>query len=112
MNRRPTRAHRRLLDVPDEDPLSGMANLFDTGMVFAVALMIALVSAYRIPQELAADGGAPALEVLAREGVLIERFRVSKDIRGGEGERLGTAYRLKSGEVVYVPEPEAGARRQ
>jgi hypothetical protein len=23
---------------------------------------------------------------------------------GGEGEKLGTAYRLKSGEVVYVPE--------
>lgn len=22
----------------------------------------------------------------------------------GEGERLGTAYRLKSGKVVYVPE--------
>ncbi|MFQ6043494.1 MAG: DUF2149 domain-containing protein, partial [Candidatus Poribacteria bacterium] len=27
---------------------------------------------------------------------------------GGEGVKLGTAYRLKSGEVVYVPETSSG----
>ena len=33
------------------------------------------------------------------------RFRRSRDKKlGGEGERLGTAYRLKNGQVVYVPE--------
>ena len=32
----------------DDDPLSGMANLFDVAMVFAVALMVALVSRYQM----------------------------------------------------------------
>ena len=33
----------------DADPLAGMANLFDVAMVFAVALMVALVSYLRVP---------------------------------------------------------------
>ena len=112
--RKSARAHRRLLNLADEDPLSGMANLFDTGMVFAVAILLSLVGSSQIPKPLSAEGqsaairksGTPALEVLRRKGTMIERFRVSEEILGGEGERLGTAYRLKSGEVVYVPDAE------
>jgi len=32
----------------------------------------------------------------------------TKDPLSGEGARLGVAYRLKSGEVVYVPDRGAG----
>lgn len=108
------RAHRRLLELGDEDPLSGMANLFDTGMVFSVALMVSLVSAYKIPELLNPDAevtvllnpGTPAMEIIHRKGVEIEHFRASEQFKGGDGERLGTAYRLESGEVVYVPDGE------
>ena len=34
----------------------------------------------------------------------LPHYRVSRDELSGEGTRLGTAYRLKSGEVVYVPD--------
>jgi hypothetical protein len=34
----------------------------------------------------------------------IRRYRMSHRSLRGEGERLGTAYRLKNGEVIYVPD--------
>lgn len=40
---------RRLLNKDeDNDPMSVVSNLFDVAMVFAVALMVALVSRYKI----------------------------------------------------------------
>ena len=35
-------------EIAEEDPLSGIANLFDVSVVFIVGLMITLFSVYRI----------------------------------------------------------------
>lgn len=67
-----------------------MANLFDAGMVFAVALLVAML-------------GRSNGERVVKQREELERFRASDSLLGGDGERLGTAYRLKSGEIVYVP---------
>lgn len=107
-------AHRRLLDEQEgDDPLSSVANLFDVAMVFAVALMMALtIRLQSLPAALMPDAevtaikepGSPVMEILHRKGVELERYRISEQTFGGDGEKLGTAYRLKTGEVVYVPE--------
>lgn len=81
-------------------------------MVFAVALLLALVTHFRLPELLSGkqditilnDPGKPNMEVFRRKGEKLTHYRVSKESLGGEGEKLGTAYRLKFGEVVYVPE--------
>ena len=39
-----TRTFRRPFQEADTDPLEGMVNLFDVAMVFAMALMVAVVS--------------------------------------------------------------------
>ncbi|MCC6573378.1 MAG: DUF2149 domain-containing protein [Planctomycetes bacterium] len=96
----------------DDDPLSGMANMFDLGMVFSVALLVAMVSAYSLPELLSGkqdmtlikNPGTAEMEIIKKQGMTIKRLRISEKEIGGEGERLGTAYRLKSGEVVYIPE--------
>jgi hypothetical protein len=47
------RRYRRtglLHDEEERNPLEGVANLFDTAMVFAVALMLALVMSYQMPE--------------------------------------------------------------
>ncbi|MFW5894115.1 MAG: DUF2149 domain-containing protein [Verrucomicrobiota bacterium] len=44
------------------------------------------------------------MEIIRKKGRKLERYRVSTKQLGGEGEKLGTAYRLKSDEVVYIPE--------
>ncbi|MCD4816076.1 MAG: DUF2149 domain-containing protein, partial [Methanosarcinales archaeon] len=38
-----------LADETESNPLTGVANLFDVAMVFAVALLIALVMSYHLP---------------------------------------------------------------
>lgn len=82
-----------------------MVNLFDIWMVFAVALLLALVEAGVIRQA----GAKDSLERVAAEKVPVNEMRVTQDQLTGEGQRLGTAYRLTSGEIVYVPDPR-GAR--
>jgi len=105
-------AHRRLLASHDDDPLTSVANLFDVAMVFAVALLLALVTHFHLPEFLSGQAdvtvlknpGKPNMEIIRRKGKKLEHYRMSMQTLGGEGERLGTAYRLKTGEVVYVPD--------
>jgi hypothetical protein len=106
----------RHLETEDDDPLQGMANLFDLGMVFALGFLLALVAYVGLPElverqdmTLVKNPGTPEMEIIRKEGTKVEHYRVSRDSLGGEGEKLGTAYRLKSGEVIYVPEDEAPA---
>lgn len=73
-------------------------------MVFAVAVLLAFVHAGGLasspPQtSLASDSTAPRPEQAKPIPM-----RLSTQQLTGQGERLGTAYRLQSGEVVYVPD--------
>lgn len=45
----------------------------------------------------------PSMEIVVRDGERLEHYRVSENELQGQGERLGIAYRLENGEVVYVP---------
>jgi len=101
-----------LLDQESEhNPLSGVANLFDVAMVFAVALLIALVMSYHLPEMLDSDAtltivknpGQPGMKIIIKDGTTIEVMNMTDKIAGGSGEELGTAYRLANGKVVYVP---------
>lgn len=101
---------RRLGDT-DTDPLQGVANLFDLGIVFALAFMVALISHIGLPEllnceetTLIKNPGTKQMEIIHKKGRKLEHYKISDKQLGGEGERLGTAYRLKTGEVVYVPE--------
>jgi hypothetical protein len=108
-----TRRRRILVDQePLEDPISGVANLFDASIVFIVSMMIALFMAYNMidlinPQsevtitKKSADGN---IEIITRKGAEIKAQRVTDKALSGQGQRLGTAYRLNDGRVVYVPE--------
>ena len=109
-----SRRYRRLLDIADDDPLGTVANLFDVAMVFAVALILAMFTALSVPELLASkediaivkNPGKANMEIILKKGVKIDRFRMTQEQIGGSGQRLGVAYRLPTGEVVYVPEKE------
>jgi hypothetical protein len=99
-----------------DDPLEGMANLFDVAMVFALALMVALVSRYQMTEMLTAEDftmvknpGQANMEIITKKGSEITRYAAgdsTSDSRG-RGRRVGVAYQLESGEIVYVPESAA-----
>jgi hypothetical protein len=84
----------------EDDPTAGLVNLFDVWMIFAVALLLALVAA-GVVRKPAAEAAASAGAAPVR-GQTVERIRLSPGRLSGEGERLGVAYRLKSGEIVYI----------
>jgi hypothetical protein len=99
-------------DEPLEDPISGVANLFDVSVVFIVSMMIALFMAYNMLDMMdpksemtimkkSADG---RVEIVTKKGKEIKVQKVTDKRLSGEGERLGTAYKLKDGKVIYVPE--------
>ena len=96
----------------EEDPLTGVANLFDAAMVFAVALLVAVLMAHSMPELLDPDAsftmvknpGEPDMQIIIKDLDKIEVMNVTDSSAGGQGEKMGTAYRLKTGEMIYVPE--------
>lgn len=98
----------------DDDPLAGIANLFDVSVAFIVALLIALFSLFSAGSMLdpasnvtlvkQADNGS--LEIITKKGAEISVQKVTDRSLSGQGTRLGTAYQLANGQVVYVPEGE------
>lgn len=109
-----SRRHRAWQNTGEDDPLSGMANLFDVAMVFAVALMVALVMHLQVTEMLTEDEvtlvknpGQENMEIIVKKGNEIERYKASGERGEGKGRRVGVAYQLESGEVIYVPESGA-----
>jgi len=106
---------RRLLNKDeDNDPMSVVSNLFDVAMVFAVALMVALVSRYNMTEMFSQEDftmvknpGKENMEIITKEGEKINRYTPSEDQDSKEGKRgkkVGIAYELDNGEIIYVPE--------
>jgi len=116
--RRPVRFARRRDDESwQEDPLSGVANLFDISLAFIVAMVVALYSMMGAPSLLDPDSSwtmtrtdaQGRMEIVRKDGKQIRVEKVSDRKLSGNGDRLGVAYRLPGGKVVYVPEAEVAA---
>lgn len=97
----------------DNDPMSVVSNLFDVAMVFAVALMVALVSRYNMTEMFSQEDftmvknpGKENMEIITKEGEKINRYTPSEDNSdsSSKGRRVGTAYELENGDIIYVPE--------
>lgn len=104
-------------EIPEEDPLAGVANLFDVSIVFIVGLMITLFSVYNMGDLVNPDSEVTMVktnadgqqEIIVKKGQTIKAYKLSGQTGTGDGTKLGTAYRLANGQVIYVPDGEAGA---
>ena len=98
----------------DNDPMSVVGNLFDVAMVFAVALMVALVARFNMTEMFSKEDftmvknpGTEKMEIITKKGEKIEKYTPSEDNpsdKSSRGKRVGTAYQLENGEIIYVPE--------
>ena len=111
MSRR--RRRTSLLKGDDHDPLSVVVNLFDVAMVFAVSLMVAMVMHMNMTEVFGKDftivknPGKDDMEIITKEGKQINTYKASGEkanSNGQQGKRLGTAYQLDNGQIIYVPE--------
>ena len=91
----------------DADPLSVVVNLFDVAMVFAVALMVAMVMHMNMTEVFTQEDFTivknPGKDNM--EGNKINKYTPSNEqSSGSKGKRVGIAYELENGEIIYVPE--------
>jgi hypothetical protein len=97
----------------DSDPLSVVVNLFDVAMVFAVALMVSMVMHLNMTEVFTKENftivknpGKENMEIITKEGNKISKYTPSEQQQseGKKGKKVGIAYELENGEIIYVPE--------
>ena len=103
--------YKSFSDSEEIDPMGSLVNLFDVAMVFAVALMVAFVIQSRMTEFLTAEdatfvknAGKENMEIIVKKNNKITRYKSEKNTGSGKGRRVGIAYHLENGEVIYVPE--------
>ena len=86
----------------DNDPISAVSNLFDVAMVFAVALMVALVTRYNMTEMLSTEDftmvknpGKENMEIITKEGEKINRYTPSEN-QDNSGKRWGSPTSLRT----------------
>ena len=98
----------------EDNPLSTLTNLFDLAMVFAVALMVALVVHFNMGEifsqedyTIVKNPGKDNMMIITKEGNTINKYTPSgsdSQQTGNRGKRVGSAYQLENGEIIYIPE--------
>ncbi len=99
-----------LAEDDGDDPILSVVNIVDVFLVVIAVLLIAVVENPLNPFALQdviviRNPGKPDMGMLVREGNELREYRSSGEIGEGEGAKAGTAYRLRNGSMVYVPEP-------
>jgi hypothetical protein len=95
-----------------DDPMNAMANLLDIFLVFIVALLISFLSAFQLQELLSPDSNVTVMKqspdgeitIVAKQAQKIEAVKITKSEAEGKGVRLGVAYRLEDGSMVYMPD--------
>jgi len=99
--------HHRQIEADAGDPLDGLVNLFDVGMILAIAFLIAglgLTLNLKSEKFEARHGSAAT----AKEKVIQNPTGAPR--ASGRGTPVGQVYRLPDGKLVYVKSSHAGGR--
>jgi hypothetical protein len=101
------------------DPLDGLVNLFDLGIVLSVAFLLAALSSLKLDDILTNEkvevirNTSKGQQIITRQGQKVTRIQLQPGQKVvGRGNRIGSVYRLNDGRVVYVEDgaaPPAGA---
>ncbi|HEV7808005.1 MAG TPA: DUF2149 domain-containing protein [Solirubrobacteraceae bacterium] len=90
------------------DPLDGLVNLFDLGIVLAVAFLLAALQSVNLTDLLTKTNvtvlrtDASGQTIIVKEGDQVKTVKLSNKTVTGTGERLGSVYKLSDGRLVYV----------
>ncbi len=102
-------ARARSRDDRAGDPLDGLVNLFDLGIVLAVAFLLAALSSLDLTSALTEKAKTERSEAQPAQAVVADRDQKVKplELKPGErvvgrGEPVGVVYRLADGRTVIV----------
>jgi hypothetical protein len=92
------------------DPLDGLVNLFDVGIVLAVAFLLAALSSLHLTSSIAKTGQVrPNDAITVPPSGIVSTVPANAPRTAGEGIRVGTVYRTRDGRLIYVVSPSSGA---
>jgi hypothetical protein len=95
------RAHRS--EDRAGDPLDGLVNLFDLGIVLAVAFLLAALSSLHLTGTITKQGlKSPSRAIVIKPGQKVAPLPTPGANTIGRGVPAGTVYRLDDGRLVYV----------
>jgi hypothetical protein len=104
---------RRARTRPDRggDPLDGLVNLFDLGIVLALAFLLATLSSLELSELLTDDDvtvirrSAGSETIIVKEGDRMRTVKLDGRRVVGQGRVIGSVYRLDDGRTVIVESP-------
>jgi len=103
------RPRARVRDDRAGDPLDGLVNLFDLGVVLAVAFLLAALASLDLTGVLTRGdvtvirSGPDGQTIITKRGEKLQRLRLQPGEQvSGEGQRVGSVYRLPDGRLVYT----------
>jgi hypothetical protein len=110
----PVISRARLRPDRNGDPLDGLVNLFDLGIVLAVAFLLAALSSLQLSDILTSKDVSVVRQngqnqtVITKQGDKVETVQTTNQKVVGQGTRVGSVYRLNDGRTVVVQEPPSG----
>jgi hypothetical protein len=89
------------------DPLDGLVNLFDLGIVLSVAFLLAALSSLHLSGTITRHGlhAQPARQIQIKPGQTVAPLPRPGQRTIGRGTQAGVVYRLANGQLVYVQNP-------
>ena len=95
----------------DEDPLSGVANLFDVAMIFAVGLLVMMMMYVNMPELLTSQDvtivknpGQDDMQIIIKNETEIEVLNMTDESVTTMGKLVASLYETEGGATVYVEE--------
>ncbi|MDR0355577.1 MAG: DUF2149 domain-containing protein [Deltaproteobacteria bacterium] len=95
-----------------DDPMLAVINLIDIFLVFIVAVLISFLSAMGLGEILSgesevtvvAESSDGEMTIITKKANRLEATKITRTEAEGRGVRLGVAYRLEDGSMVYLPD--------
>jgi hypothetical protein len=96
--------HARQREDRAGDPLDGLVNLFDLGIVLAVAFLLAALSSLHLGGTITKQGlrANPSKLIVVQPGQSVAPLPKPGARTIGRGSQVGTVYRLSDGRLVFV----------
>lgn len=97
------------------DPLDGLVNLFDIGIVLSVAFLLAALSSLNLTTDVISNSQNNQANTVPQDSVITNPDETTEQITiepgqtvVGQGQPLGTVYQLDDGRTILV-KPDTGA---
>jgi hypothetical protein len=96
--------HARVREDRAGDPLDGLVNLFDLGIVLSVAFLLAALSSLHLGAAITKHGlrATPAQQIQIQPGQTVAPLPKPGARTIGRGTQAGVVYRLANGQLIYV----------